>query len=68
MENRRIADFAILIVLMLALVLAIAVSLLIFTFIFAWVADVVDNGYAVIHSVALVFSALIIATALFLRK
>jgi len=29
---------------------------------------VIDNGYAVINSVALVFSALIIATALLVKK
>lgn len=68
MDNKRISDFAMLIVLLLVLVLVLAVSLLVFTFIFAWVADIVDNGYAVIHSVALVFSALIIAVALIIKK
>ena len=68
MDNKRLADVAMLIALFLALVLVVAVALLIFTFIFAWVADLIDNGYAVIHSVALVFAALIIAVAIYLKK
>ncbi|MBR1973327.1 MAG: hypothetical protein IKA33_01455 [Candidatus Methanomethylophilaceae archaeon] len=52
----------------MAIVVALTVSLLIFTFIFAWVANIIDDGFAVIHSVALVLSALIIALALYFKK
>lgn len=68
MENMRIADLATLLLVMLALIAVIAVATLLFTFIFAWVVDVIEGGYQVIHSVALVFSSLIIAAALIVRK
>ena len=68
MENKRLMDFAMILLLIVAAVLVLTVSLLVFTFIFAWVADLIDNGYAVIHSVALVFAALIIAVAICLKK
>lgn len=68
MDNKRLADIVMLLLLVLAIVVALTVSLLIFTFIFAWVANIIDDGFAVIHSVALVLSALIIALALYFKK
>ncbi|MDD7423913.1 MAG: hypothetical protein PUK31_02780 [Candidatus Methanomethylophilaceae archaeon] len=67
-ENKRVEDALVLVASILMMIVALAVSVLVLTWIFSWVADVVNNGYAVIGSVALVMSSAMISAALIFRK